>query len=106
MTQLSFQGLLASGFEVYCASRRIHLMDGLSYQAHDKCHLIEVDLDDNISIRSALAKTGASSIFLVTTTDFSYPVDSTFNCKSRSYKEAEDLEYDTICRVSVRFVRV
>jgi len=81
----------------------MHLMDNLSRENHtDKCHFIEVDLDDDSSIRNSFAKTGARSIFLVTTTDFSYPTDTTFNWKSRSCKEAEDLEYKTICRVSFR----
>lgn len=98
---ITFQGLLDVGFEVYCASRNMKLMDNVTSLGHfDKCHVIEVNLDDENTIRYALLKTGAGSIFLVTTTDFSYPTDTTFNL-TRSYKEAEDLEFDTIRRVSI-----
>jgi hypothetical protein len=91
-------GLLSSGFDVYCASRNMRSMHSLV--RNEKCHFIAVDLDDQTSVRNALSKTSAGSIFLVTTTDFSYPTDTTF-VHTRSFKEAEDLECATICRVCI-----
>jgi len=79
----------------------VHTLDELSAVAHaDRCHPIQVNLDDDLSVQNALVNTKAQSIFLVTTTDFSYPTETTFNLKSRSFKDAEDQEYETICRVS------
>jgi len=93
------RGLVESGFDVYCASRNLHLINDLSSRGYNnKLKMIEVNLDDECSVRNALVTTGADSIFLVTTTDISYPTETTYSLKTRSFMEAEDLEYGTIRR--------
>ena len=71
-----------------------------------RCHPIVVNLDDEASIKNGLVETGAGSIYLVTTTDFLYPTDTTYDLKSRSFKEAEDLEYEAIRRVCVQLTSI